>query len=112
MSSGRTVKSLVDIPGPTKSTFIRDHLPFGKLYGKPSSELYNTYRQRYGDIFRLPAIKANDSSEVVLSNPRDFKHVLRTEGLWPTRKGLHSMEYFRHVYRRELFGDAGGLDVE
>lgn len=106
------MKSLADIPGPTKTTFIRDHLPFGKLYGKPSSKLYNIYRKRYGDIFRLPAIDASESSEVVLWNPRDFEHVFRTEGLWPTRKGLKSMEYFRHVRRRELFGDAGGLDVE
>uniref|UniRef100_T1GAH2 Uncharacterized protein n=1 Tax=Megaselia scalaris TaxID=36166 RepID=T1GAH2_MEGSC len=38
----KTLKSLAEIPGPTRSTFIRDHLPFGKLYGKTTSELYNT----------------------------------------------------------------------
>lgn len=108
----KTLKSLAEIPGPTRSTFIRDHLPFGKLYGKTTSELYNTYRKRYGEIFRLPGVSQTDSNEIVLWNPRHYETVFRTEGLWPTRKGLASMEHFRHVRRTELFGNAGGLDVE
>ncbi|KAL5278663.1 hypothetical protein ACFFRR_003348 [Megaselia abdita] len=108
----KALKSLADIPGPTKLALIRDHLPFGTLYRKTSSELYNTYRKRHGNIFRLPGIYSNDSLEVVLFDPRDFEHVFRTEGLWPTRKGLSSMKHYRHVRRNELFGDAAGLDVE
>lgn len=49
---------------------------------------------------------------VVVNDPKDFEVVFRTEGTYPSRRGLESLSYYRKVYRKEKFPVTFGLVIE
>lgn len=42
-------------------------------------------------------------------DPNDIEKVYRTEGKFPIRRGLDTLEYFRGTYRKDWFAKGAGL---
>lgn len=49
---------------------------------------------------------------LLLFNSETTEELLRNEGVWPIRDTLNSMEYYRKVIRKDLFGGNTGLATE
>lgn len=97
-----------NIPGPTKFQLIRGVLPGGMFYGLSMKDLLKKCRELYGNIFKLPGTFGIQS--VLMSyNPDHFEKVLRTEGTWPHRRSMQTLEYYRHTLKKDFYGDIHGL---
>lgn len=44
-------------------------------------------------------------------DPKDYQTLFRTEGIWPLRLGLDSVDFYRHKRRPDVFIN-GGLGTE
>ncbi|XP_055847819.1 cytochrome P450 CYP12A2-like [Episyrphus balteatus] len=96
------------IPGPTKYEFIRSFFPGGMFYKMPIYDFIYKTREMYGDLYVLSGFFGGPNT-LMAFNPDDFLTVLRAEGVWPHRRGLATMKYYRTVHRKEEFGDVIGL---
>lgn len=89
------------IPGPTKLQYIRAFLPGGDLHNADPVRMQHHLRDRYGPLCRLPGVLGK--REMVFAfEPNSFEHVYRTEGVWPMRRNLDILGYYRNL-RPELF---------
>lgn len=99
------------MPGPSKFELLKAFLPGGRFYKKPLPEVNRLYRKDYGEIFMLPGIFGKRN--VVFSfDPEDYQKVFRTEGIWPVRRGLDIVHYYRKILRPHIFKHAAGLVAE
>ncbi|CAD7015076.1 unnamed protein product [Ceratitis capitata] len=89
-------KEYKEIPGPSAIGLMLDFLPGGELYGANFLKMYQTLRQRHGDIFLIRG-SFGRSDLICTYNPVDFEKIYRTEGVWPTREGLSTIKYYRQV---------------
>lgn len=64
--------------------------------------------EKYGPLVRLPGMLGKENM-VFSFDPSHFEPVYRTEGIWPSRRGLASFVYYRTVLRPEIFKGMGGL---
>lgn len=46
---------------------------------------------------------------LLVTDPNDFQMILRTEGLWPNRRGLATFDHYRKDVRPDIFNNVGGL---
>ena len=100
-----------DIPGPKNLfQFIRLVAPGGKYYNLPLNELVSNFRKDYGTMTRIPGI-FGQKPIVMTFLPEDIETVLRTEGKFPHRIPLESMEYFRKKQRPDLYPAGAGLTI-
>ncbi|XP_055923884.1 cytochrome P450 CYP12A2-like [Eupeodes corollae] len=99
------------IPGPSKFALLKAFMPGGRYYKKPLPEVNRIYRKDYGEIFMLPGLFGKRN--VVFSfDPEDYQKVFRTEGIWPVRRGLDIVHYYRKILRADVFKHAAGLVAE
>lgn len=103
-------KPLEQIPGPNILQFCRFVAPGGKYYDLPLNELVTSFRRDYGSISKFPAMFGRKSL-VMTFRPEDIEAVLRTEGKFPHRLPLDSMEYFRKKHRPDLYPAGAGLTI-
>ncbi|XP_055847821.1 cytochrome P450 CYP12A2-like [Episyrphus balteatus] len=97
-----------EIPGPTVYNMIRGFMPGGEYYKMSLNDFTLAGRKKYGDIFMLPAMLGR-SSMLMVFNPNDFPVFLHSEGIWPLRNGLETMNYHRTIHKKEDYGDVIGL---
>ncbi|XP_063698941.1 cytochrome P450 CYP12A2-like [Culicoides brevitarsis] len=110
--SWENARPYLELPGPgTKGGVDWNLMPGGKLFGKPFVEVHRYFYETYGIIVRIPSfLKKPDF--VLLYDPDSFAKVLRTEGPWPVRFGLESLNYYRRNRYPQIYKDNGGLLVE
>ncbi|XP_055902449.1 cytochrome P450 CYP12A2-like [Eupeodes corollae] len=101
-------KPFKSVPGPTKLQLIRSFLPGGHFYKKSMNEFLDISREMYGDLYVLPGFLGRPNM-FMSYNPEDMLTVLRSEGVWPYRRGLDTMTYYRKVHRTKMFGGEIGL---
>ncbi|XP_055847816.1 cytochrome P450 CYP12A2-like [Episyrphus balteatus] len=106
-----SAKPFETIPGPSKFELLKAFMPGGRYYKKPLPEINRIYRKDYGEIFMLPGLFGKRN--VVCSfDPEDYQKVFRTEGIWPVRRGLDIVHYYRKILRPHIFKHAAGLVAE
>ncbi|XP_053692436.1 cytochrome P450 12b1, mitochondrial-like [Sabethes cyaneus] len=99
------------IPGPGNFTMIRYFAPGGPLHNVSLVNIHEFFREKYGDLLRMPA--AFGRKEILLSfNPDDYQKLFRADGQWPIRPALASFVYYRKKLRPEVFHGLGGLVSE
>ncbi|XP_037910565.1 probable cytochrome P450 12a4, mitochondrial [Hermetia illucens] len=98
------------IPGPSRLTLLKDILPGGKFTTLNLPDIFEEYRQQYGEIFKMIGMFGKPDN-VLVFDPKDFETIYRTEGVWPVRRGLDTVEHYRRKVRPDIFG-GGGLAIE
>ncbi|KFB35468.1 cytochrome P450 CYP12F2 [Anopheles sinensis] len=110
-SEWESAKPYSSIPGPNMWQLFRGFAKGGRYADVSLVEVHKRMREDYGTIFKMPGMMGR--RDMVMSfNPEDFEKVFRTEGVWPMRRGLDSMTYYRQKVRPEVFGELGGLVTE
>ncbi|XP_055598863.1 cytochrome P450 CYP12A2-like [Uranotaenia lowii] len=85
---------------------LRNFAPGGRYYNKTMPDMIQALRDDYGDLYRLPGLFGR-LDMVASFRPDDYQKVLRTEGQWPVRRGLDSLEYYRKKVRPDVFKGMG-----
>lgn len=68
-------------------------------------------REEYGPLTKMPGLFGRPP--VVMSfDAKDFETIYRTEGIWPSRRGLETFVHYRKQIRPDVFKDMGGLLTE
>lgn len=102
------VKPFEELPGPTKYQLIRGVLPGGMFHNKSLKEFGNVCREKYGNIFRIPGTFGIPS--IIMSfDPDHYEKIFRTDGVWPFRRPLESLIYFRENLQKEFYAGSHGL---
>lgn len=65
----------------------------------------------YGPLTKLPGMFGRPDT-LLAFDPEDFARIYRTEGIWPTRRGMETFTYYRKQVRPDLFHNMGGLLTE
>ncbi|XP_055691191.1 uncharacterized protein LOC129794464 [Lutzomyia longipalpis] len=106
--SWRGAKDYESIPGPTAFNLMRSFLPGGQFHSMQFTEIHQVLTRKYGPIYKLcGSFGRNDI--VVVTDPKDFEVVFRTEGSFPVRRGLDTLAYYRRYIRKDTFPTSIGL---
>lgn len=66
------------------------------------------YHEQYGEIVRITGLLGRPDM-VFLYDPDEIERVFRREDSMPHRPSMPSLNYYKHVHRRDFFGDGGGV---
>lgn len=66
------------------------------------------FHEKYGDIVRVSGILGRPDM-VILYDPDEIEKVFRREETMPYRPSMPSLNYYKHIYRKNFFGDGGGV---
>lgn len=69
-----------------------------------SKRLYN----QYGSIVKMEGLLGRPDM-LFLFDPDDIERVFRQEDLLPFRPSMPSLNYYKHVHRKEFFADNAGV---
>ena len=97
-----------DIPGISAFGAIKAFAPGGKYAKLNSIELMTIMQEDYGQIAKFTGFLGKRDI-IFLFDPNDFELVFRTEGKYPVRRGLETLEYFRETYKKDWFKKGAGL---
>lgn len=92
----------------SKLQMTRAFLPGGKYYKISMTDLMKKLYEDYGKIMLFPGIFGRDPA-IMAFDPLDFQRVYRVEGVWPQRRNLETLAYYRKNYRQDIFKEIGGL---
>lgn len=71
---------------------------------KLSQNLYETY----GEIVKIGGILGRPDM-IFLFNPNDIEQTFRQEDLLPLRPSMPSLNYYKHVHRKDFFRNNAGV---
>lgn len=100
--SWKDAKPYNKIPGPSTFEFIKGFMPGGKYQKLNIIELTQRIQKDYGNLAKFPGI-LGQKDMIFTFHPNDIETIFRTEGKYPARKGLDTLEYFRGVHRKDWF---------
>lgn len=83
----------------------------GKYHDLTLVQVQSKLREEYGALVKFPGTFGRPDL-VFAFDPRDFEKVYRTEGIWPKRKGLDTLDYYRQKVRPDIFTNTNGLMSE
>nr|XP_023012009.1 probable cytochrome P450 49a1 [Leptinotarsa decemlineata] len=100
------------IPGPKPLPFLGNTWRFLPLIGdyeiehidKVSEKLY----KEYGKIVKLEGLMGRPDMLFVF-DPDNIEQVFRQEDILPHRPSMPSLNYYKHVLRKDFFGEYGGV---
>ncbi|CAH0560855.1 unnamed protein product [Brassicogethes aeneus] len=101
-----------EVPGPKPIPLLGNNWRFLPLVGdfqiehidKVSFRLY----KKFGKIVKMEGLLGRPDM-VFLFDPDDIEKVFRQEDSMPLRPSMPSLNYYKHVYRKEFFGNVGGV---
>lgn len=100
------------IPGLSKLQLLKRFLPGGKFYKMAMNDVQTSLRDELGDFYRLPGLFGQPTILCVF-DAKANEFIFRTEGTYPFRRGLDTMNHFRRNVRSDIYSTAmGGLLVE
>ncbi|XP_065172813.1 cytochrome P450 12b1, mitochondrial-like, partial [Atheta coriaria] len=105
-SDWHSAKPYESIPGPTPWPIVGNAWRF--IGGVDFLKIMKQMHNKYGDVVIMRQLLALGDM-TMLFNIRDIEWLLRNEGAWPIRDGLASSYRYRHVLRKDVFGDTYGL---
>nr|QTM97416.1 Cytochrome P450 [Sitophilus oryzae] len=100
------------IPGPKPIPFLGNTWRFIPYIGdfqiehidRVATKLFN----KYGKIVKMEGLLGRPDM-LFLFDPRDVEMVYRREDLLPLRPSMPSLNYYKHVLRKDFFGDMAGV---
>lgn len=104
-------KPFSEIPKMSAFTLIRRMMPGGRYSGLGLQEMHKEIRKEFGDITLFPAMLGRPEM-VMCYSPVDFETVFRNEGIYPHRRSLESLDYYRKTVRPDVYDEFGSLFSE
>nr|AIW79956.1 cytochrome P450 CYP301B1 [Nilaparvata lugens] len=106
------VKSYSEVPGPRPIPVLGNSwrfLPFVGTYeiSRLDTVLWRLHRE-YGDIVKISNMLGRPDM-VFLFDPRDIETIFRSEEKLPHRPSMPSLNYYKHVMRKDYFGEDAGV---
>jgi cytochrome P450 family 12 len=98
------------MPGLGKFEFLKRFLPGGKFHNVTMMYMQSSLREEFGDLYRLPGL-FGQKEIVSVFDPSMVEVIHRNEGVYPHRRGLQTMDYFRRKVRSDIYS-FGGLVIE
>jgi cytochrome P450 family 12 len=105
-----TVKRFEDMPTLSRFELIKRFMPGGKFHQVTMPDVQKMLQDELGTIYRMPGMFGQNTN-VSTFDAEDIEYIHRNEGVYPYRRGMETMKYFRAKVRPEIF-DIGGLIVE
>lgn len=104
-------KPYEEIPGPKNSfQLLRLMGPGGKYQNLSLIDMVKSFRDDFGPLARFPGFLGM-KPVVMTFLPEDIELIHRTEGKFPRRRVLDSIEYFRKTARPDLYPAGAGLTI-
>lgn len=101
-------KPYSEIPALTKFEMVRAFLPGGKYHNIDMVNLTKKLLEEYGKLVIMPGVFGRPPI-VMTFEPEDFEKVFRNDSIWPHRKSLETLEYYRSTIRPDIYAEYGGL---
>lgn len=95
-----------EIPGPSKFELLRSFMPGGKFHNTSIIDIQKSMRKEYGDFYKMPGLFGQNTL-VTTFDPVDVEYIHRTEGTYPFRRGLQTMNHYRQNLRKDVFSNVG-----
>ncbi|KAK3914576.1 putative cytochrome P450 301a1, mitochondrial [Frankliniella fusca] len=101
-----------EVPGPKPLPVLGNlwrFFPGGDLANVPPYEVPDTLVRTYGPIVKLEGMMT--ATKLFVADPNAAQQIFRTEGQWPIREGISSIDYYYRNYRKNLefsLGTANG----
>lgn len=73
--------------------------------------MHRTLKEQYGDLVRFPGMLGRKDM-ILTYDPTLFGNVFRSEGAWPKRLDMETLNYYRKNFRQDIFGEVGSLLTE
>lgn len=123
------VKSYKEIPGPKPIPLLGNTWRFIPLIGKKIEKFFKKLLimgflgdiqiehidqvsqklyKKYGKIVKMGGLLGRPDM-LFLFDPEEIAKVFRQEDVLPHRPSMPSLNYYKHVYRKEFFGDNCGV---
>ena len=103
-------KPFDQVPKLSKFEMVRGFLPGGKYYNISLLDIHKKLIQEYGNLVIMPGIFGRDP--IMMSfDSKDFEIVFRNESIWPYRKNLETLEYYRNKLRPDIYAEHCGLSI-
>jgi cytochrome P450 family 12 len=103
-------KKFEELPRLSRFELARRFLPGGKFHQTSMLQINKMLQEELGTIYRLPGM-FGQSTTVTTFDAEDIEYVHRNEGVYPFRRGMETLKYFREKIRNDVF-NVGGLIVE
>ncbi|RZF38821.1 hypothetical protein LSTR_LSTR000524 [Laodelphax striatellus] len=112
ISSSVGVKPYAQVPGPKPIPILGNSwrfLPFVGTYEieRLDTVLWRLHRE-FGDIVKISNMLGRPDM-VFLFDPRDIETIFRSEEKLPHRPSMPSLNYYKHVMRKDYFGEDAGV---
>ncbi|XP_075234243.1 putative cytochrome P450 49a1 [Lycorma delicatula] len=106
------IKPYSEVPGPKPLPFFGNTWRFIPYIGDYKIEEVDKVSLRlnkqYGDIVKIAGLMGRPDM-VFLFNADDIEKVFRSEELMPHRPSMPSLNYYKHVLRKDFFGNNAGV---
>lgn len=103
----KDAKPFKEIPRPGLS-FIFKMLPGGELHNTSIVKLHRYFHETFGNIAFFKGMFGGPDF-LFTYDPNDFAKVFRTEGKWPQRVPMQTMDYYRNHLRKDVYKKNGLL---
>ncbi|KAE8748023.1 Cytochrome P450 CYP301 [Frankliniella occidentalis] len=112
LATDEEVKPFSEVPGPKPLPVLGNlwrFFPGGDFAGVAPYDIPDTLVRRYGPIVKLEGMLTD--TKLFVADPTAAQQIFRTEGQWPIREGISSIDYYYKNYRKNLqfsLGTANG----
>ncbi|KAJ8912891.1 hypothetical protein NQ315_011214 [Exocentrus adspersus] len=100
------------VPGPKPLPFLGNTWRFIPYIGDFQIEHIDKISEnlflKYGKIVKMEGLLGRPDM-LFLFDPNDIEQVFRQEDFLPFRPSMPSLNYYKHVYRKDFFGEHGGV---
>lgn len=93
---------------PSYIYYFNNNIYLGKYHNLTLVQVQSKLRDEYGLLVRFPGTFGR-KDVVYAFDPQDIEMVYRTEGIWPERSGLATLDYYREWMRPDIFTHTNGL---
>ncbi|EEB19767.1 cytochrome P450, putative [Pediculus humanus corporis] len=111
-SSWKQAKPYSEIPGPKPLPFVGNtwrFIPFiGDYKIRSIDQLTLKLYKKYGPIVKIEGLLGRPDM-VFLYDADEIEKVFRNEELMPYRPSMPSLNYYKHVLRKDFFGNSAGV---
>ncbi|GLV35347.1 Cytochrome P450 301a1 [Carabus blaptoides fortunei] len=101
-----------DVPGPKPVPFFGNSWRFIPYIGDYEIEHVDRVSERlfnqYGSVVKISGIMGRPDM-LFLFDPDEIEKVFRQEDVMPLRPSMPSLNYYKHVYKKDFFGDNAGV---
>jgi cytochrome P450 family 12 len=103
-------KRFEEMPTLSRFELMGRFMKGGKFHNTSMLDINKMLREELGTIYRMPGMFGQRAS-VTTFDADDIEYVHRNEGVYPFRRGMETLKYFREKIRPDVF-NVGGLMVE